>query len=815
MFRWTAGTKARADRAARQHGLGGGPGRLLLASRPLHTAPRSCASPLATKAKAEPRRAPSGAHKTVSDDLHETRSEIAAETERGAPAEEANRTQKQATSDVLFTTTTRESQTAVDAAASLPEVQQQITPPPTAAACRPPSLSEERHDETLCSPHASTATCVSSPVLTLPLSLPPSRSPQAPPANAAKNGQPFVSLSSRSHADRLVRAMMNAAQNERKRRRGHDRGSHSHHHSRVADFSGKTSSIVRGDPVDGDASETDVCSVEQGSSSRSSSVAHSLASETAMDTYGVLQRLRQRVEAEERQQHRLPHSESIRPAETVRGKSHRYATKQHNRNDAPLQATKHCSSIRGSTYAAPPPVVSVDCVSVQLPLRGRAQTPSYATSSWTTSTVTAAGSTSCPRVEGQRRRPASFVSSQQQPASANRVDGVASVKTWCSRSTGGRGEWTSIPIAQGGASWEAGVVEVAVDAQHHHRPERGNNVSCSISECGESVVPVDMSLFQEAAAVRTGSFSSDPFKEMGSCPPMCFPGGTDQLNSTRDAPSVNHFDFDDRPLDWSPQQASAFQDASHFAGKGRQGTHLWAMPLAEAERWAGGASSFSPYPPTRDAVSPEAIPSNWPLPPAASTSAKCFAWNTERGAAADTPGLEVAFPYPHTVNPACTPPSSFLWLPSSSSPQNANTADVCRYESRELPEYGEAWPSAAAALTSASSRGIAPWAPAPPRHGAHPHQRQPWFSQDHPPQPQKRMSPFPLFVPQPQHNAPNPTQARITGRAAQRGGVGQQRRQQRQAPPRALNGTTERCRRFWERCRHPPDVHQPHPSPFD
>ncbi|KAG5501966.1 hypothetical protein JKF63_04236 [Porcisia hertigi] len=45
MFRWTAGTKARADRASRQHSYAGGPTRLLLSHRhPLHPLPRDAAT---------------------------------------------------------------------------------------------------------------------------------------------------------------------------------------------------------------------------------------------------------------------------------------------------------------------------------------------------------------------------------------------------------------------------------------------------------------------------------------------------------------------------------------------------------------------------------------------------------------------------------------------------------------------------------------------------------------------------------------------------------------------------------------------------
>ncbi|KPI88613.1 hypothetical protein ABL78_2281 [Leptomonas seymouri] len=639
--------------------------------------------------------------------------------------------------------------------------------------------------------------------------------------------------------------MMEAKRRGRKRCRAHNRERHHHrHHYRTSDESGKSCASNCDGQLGGEASATDGFDAER-SGSDCSNAACSLRLETAMDTYGMLQRQRQQVETKERQ-HRLRNEACALTAEAVKDAPQRHTVNRHGHRDVLLKAAASCGPVSGSTRAAALPGVSVDCVSVQLPLRRGKQTALCATGSRSPSTVATAGSTGCPRVGRQGWHLSSThtpaFASAQRAACVSRGDVSALAQTLRSRSTGDWSEWSTSTTAQGEAPGGAAMIEVAVDAHRCHR----DNASAGSrnTEDDEQAAPADMPLFQDTSESLTYPFASPTaggattFSSASCMAAKCgLPTralwDTDSFFARRAAaPSMMQFDAADHPRDWSLQCSSASQNPQYFSARGGEDTNLWAVPLVEEERWPDAASPLAPPPPTGNAIPSQTMPSNWPLPPATSVSAKRFPWNMEPGGMGGAPALEIPCEHQHTAHPSFTPPSSFPWLAPSLSPQNASSGDLRRYESRELPDHGGVWliqppaslpfgssvlpdvptATADAASNSAFPRGVLPWVPAPPRDDAHQQHNSPWLSQHHSQLPQEGVRPhFLPPAPQLQRHTPSLGEARRTGSSAQRGGAGQQRRQ-RPAPLRALNRTTERCRRFWERCRHPPDSH-PAPSP--
>lgn len=833
MFRWTAGTKARADRAARQHKLSGAPSRLLLASRPPHTLLRARTSPSSTKVQTGNAPQAASSHKPLLKPTGEDTGEVC-ETALSFALDDKGFNDLDTNAPPATPPMPNRELDSVSAVDAPLFAEQQRTP---ASPLRTTTIQQRTSLLPLASPkenaspssHFSTADCPLPTASSLQPSVLPSPqltpllTQQAVPANSSISSQPCTSTSSLSQADRLVHAML-AAQRKRLKRSGVNHHQYRRRHRQQSGSCAFTAEMCftkgKGEPVAESVSETSSLSDGEGSS---------FSCGTDVDTYTKLQHQQQQRAAAVAKARLRWLSDETTPLTAGTLKS---AVRWHDR----AKETQQQKTKEDERYRAAPPAVSVDCVSVQLPLRGGSNAAvSTAADFEAPSAVTAATSASQPTQNWHRGQ----LCTAQQSGRGREGRGAAFEPTWRSDGAGGQ------------VLDDAALLVVATDT-HQRCCSIDNGADCS----SERAAPLDVSLFQNAAE-RPAFFAAAPStaeravhlpllpaleNSVGGGAHGCVVWNAAPPNLTQDAHLFSSCDFEDQPLGWPAQQSPASWSLPHPCRDGRRERKLWTMPFNEDEQRSSEMAACAPFQP---------LTTSWPLPsPPPPSSAT--------GAVAAAPALSAA-PVQRFMCSAehdemdgvfCVDlyseprPPKRMRHPLPIPPASSEVGDVHQRGGRVTIRSRGAWsaplyPSlpfsfsatasgvpVAARPDERSSFAGSLWLPLRPAHhnGREQPQHRKW------PNLQSEDGAQPLF-PQPMQRFSSEVRAThctsdsilrsgnngAVGNSGGHSGRGRGRgrgRDGRQALPRVLNGTTERCRRFWERCRHPPDVDQPPSSRF-
>jgi hypothetical protein len=717
-----------------------------------------------------------------------------------------------------------------DGAVALAVGQQTRFSPPHALTSVPALPAAAVSGEVRCPSRADSA-ALSSPVAP-PLQATPKASP-TPLAVPLVSGsvihqRPSSPMSSRTHADRLVHATLTAEQRKRRRHRANCHCStderfrcpRHHHHLRHLCAS---HDVEEGD-LNGECYPTDderAIQRSRTSDEHSSSNGSSSSNATALDTYDMLQRQRRHAEMRERQVCSAYAESSMRES-CSKGMAPKSSAKDDGRR---LPLAQYRDTIRGSAHTTPPGAVSVDCVSVQLPLRGRANgDPRTGALSAAPSTTTATRSTSrsLQRWPMQHRCDGdpSVRGVVQQAGGEGRGNGAAFAASW--HSSDSAGAPSTMTTTQGTT-----LIEVAVDTRAHRDANQDHGTNGS-GVCEERCPTVDASLFQDALALppafslplspsRTNPFVSPPsdsdenINYGGVQTP--FPWRAGLLCRARDLqPIASQADFDDHPFGWTPpsQQAPRSPSPSYLTKQRGRDTDAWTMMMMQPHGEEKRAHVASP--------SPRWQGGNWPLslPGADTDPPNILAYDAEPREGGGADGFN---PFEHQHPASDQPSHNPWWAPPGASWQREHENDgEMRFAASSfypLPfTYGHTAGGSETAVVPLSNSSAPPARQQlpplpPPQHNRDRQLGQLWHPQQQPNDPQQQQggvfSSFPPYPPQRSSSGVVDSDGNA-GRTGQRGAGGSRRRH---ATPRTLNGTTERCRRFWERCRCPPAPQQP------
>lgn len=555
MFRWTAGTKARADRAARLHNICVGPGRLLLASRPPPPPRPQTASPTPPKAaeaaeeeRAEPTRAssPSSVRERSAPPNAETSSAAAnEEITTPRPVEEAEGgvvashritsvlddaratgTETAGTDlDGKGRSTSRDDVSKRQRSASLEAQQQQLRRPPAA----PATVASTRVEEHII------------------------------PDTAAPPLRPAASSSSFPYAERLVQAALAPDHRGTKRHRSHHHHRHhrcrrSHHGVPPSSSNNSRYAHPKGGKLEegrGDARRDTQGSIDSGVSLQS------FASYATVNTDTQQQQQQRRLEetcytAEER-------------ALTEIGKSR--AGHLHSNNNISSSGGRSARGHRGAlpflSSPVPPrllPAVSVDCLSVQQPLRAPPPPLSHST--------TPSSSTAPSRVVNRREGSQSGGTPQSSAFAATAARGLSAHD--------GRRAAAALHASQ---QWSRSAEDPNGTDATSRVSDASSMVTVAADRCYRDMVAaegnVDAALFQEPEAQQGISDASAMPYAMLSGEQGRLSWGADELQSARAQPQpFSPLDFEDRPLQWAPPQPMPlFEEPSVYGKKNGGGRH--------------------------------------------------------------------------------------------------------------------------------------------------------------------------------------------------------------------------------------------------